>query len=77
MADLAGIAPALFPAGSEGGNALPEIWSNPEDFAERLSAFEEAANGLKAAVATGEPIGPAVQQLGQACKGCHDDYRAE
>lgn len=77
MADLAGIAPSLFPAGSEGGDALPEIWSNPDDFAERLSAFEEAAVGLKAAVDAGEPIGPAFQKVGQACKGCHDNYRAE
>jgi len=77
MADLAGIAGTLFPEGSEGGDALPEIWSNPEDFAERISAFETAAAGLNSAVSNGEPIGPAFQKLGQACKGCHDDYRAE
>ncbi len=77
MADMASIAPTLFPEGSEGGDALPEIWSNPDDFAERLTAFEEAASGLKAAVAAGEPIGPAFETLGQACKGCHDNYRAE
>lgn len=77
MADLAGIAGTLFPEGSEGGDALPEIWSNPEDFAAKVSAFETAAMGLKAAVGNGEPIGPAFQKLGQSCKGCHDDYRAE
>jgi len=77
LAALAGISDTLFPAGSEGGDALPEIWSEPEDFAERIAAFKEAATGLNSAVAAGEPIGPAFQELGQACKGCHDNYRAE
>jgi cytochrome c556 len=77
LAELAEIAPSLFPEGSEGGDALPEIWSNPDDFAERLTAFQEAAADFDAAVATGEDIGPAVQALGQACKGCHDNYRKE
>ena len=77
MADLAGIAKTLFPAGSEGGEALPAIWSNPDDFAERMAKFEEAAAGLKTAVAGGEGVGPAFQSLGQACKSCHDKYREE
>lgn len=77
MADLAGIAGTLFPAGSEGGDALPAIWEKPDDFASRLAAFDEAAAELKAAAAAGAGVGPAVQKLGQACKGCHDNYRAE
>jgi len=77
MADMAAIAPTLFPDGSQGGDALEEIWSNADDFESRLAAFNDAANGLQAAVAAGEPIGPAFQTLGQACKGCHDNYRAE
>jgi cytochrome c556 len=77
MASLAEISDSLFPAGSEGGDALPAIWSEPEDFANRIAAFKEAAAGLKTAVEAGEPIGPAFQTLGQACKGCHDNYRAE
>ena len=78
LAALAKIAPSLFPAGSgEDTDARPEIWENPEDFAAKLAAFESAATGLAAAVAAGDAIGPAAQQLGQACKGCHDDYRAQ
>jgi len=77
LAELSEIVPSLFPEGSEGGDALPEIWSNPDDFAERLTTFQEAAVGFDAAVATGEDIGPALQALGQACKGCHDNYRKE
>jgi len=75
IADMAGIAPTLFPASSTGGDALPAIWTNTEDFASRLVAFEDAANGLKAAVDSGDGVGPAVQALGQACKDCHDNYR--
>jgi len=77
IADLASVAGTLFPEGSEGGDALPEIWTNKEDFAKRVTAFEEAAAGMKTAVASGTDIGPAMQALGQACKGCHDNYRKE
>jgi len=79
MADLAAIAPTLFPEGSNGGDALDAIWENPEDFQEKLDAFKEAANALKEAAQTGDTgdVGMAARGLGQVCKGCHDDYRAE
>ena len=77
LASLAEIAPTLFPPGSGDGEteALPAIWENPEDFAERLGAFREAADGLRAAAETGGDVAAASQKLGQACKGCHDNYR--
>ena len=77
LASLAEITPTLFPSGSGDGKteALPAIWENPEDFAERLDAFREAANGLRAAAETGDDVAAATQKLGQACKGCHDNYR--
>ena len=77
MADLASISGVLFPEGSEGGDALPAIWENPGDFAERVQAFQEAAAGFKDSVQSAGDIGAAFQALGGACKGCHDDYRAE
>ncbi len=79
LADLAAIAPALFPEGSAGGDALAAIWEDAEDFKAKLHAFKEAADGFKAAAASGDmaQIGPALRTLGQACKGCHDSYRAE
>lgn len=77
LEDLAGIADTLFTEGSEGGDALPAIWENPDDFADRLRTFQTAASDLNGAVATGGNIGEAVQALGQACKGCHDNYREE
>lgn len=79
LAALADIADTLFPEGSDGGDALPAIWENGEDFAAKLAAFKEAAANFKAAAGSGDmtQVGGGLQQVGQACKGCHDDYRAE
>ena len=79
LAALAEITPTLFPPGSggSGSEALPAIWENPEDFAKRVSAFREAAANLNEVVDSGGAPGPAVRRVGQACKGCHDEYRAE
>ncbi|MCY3623113.1 MAG: cytochrome c [Gammaproteobacteria bacterium] len=79
MADLAEIAPKLFPESSKGGDALDAIWEDPEDFADKLDAFKEATAAFKTAAESGDrdEIMGAFRGLGQACKGCHDDYRAE
>ncbi|MFP6796806.1 MAG: cytochrome c [Pseudomonadales bacterium] len=79
IADMARVAPDLFPEGSEGGEALPVIWEQPEDFAKRLDTFHSAAETFKDAAESGDPasIGDAIGGLGQACKGCHDNYREE
>lgn len=74
--------PALFIEGSAQGEAensaaRPDIWSDPEGFASKFSGLQEAAAGAGEAVQGGaENIGPVIQQLGGACKACHDDYRA-
>ena len=77
IAELSAITGTLFPEGSAGGHALPAIWEQPEDFAARVVEFQEAAEGLRDTIAAGGNIGPAVQGLGEACKGCHDSYREE
>jgi len=79
IADMARVAPDLFPEGSQGREALPAIWEQPEDFAKRLDAFHSAAEAFKDAAESGDPesIGSAIGGLGQACKGCHDNYREE
>ena len=79
MADIAEIAPALFPESSKGGDALDAIWEDGEDFASKLDAFKEATSAFKNAAASGDrgQVMGAFRGLGQACKGCHDDYRAE
>ncbi len=81
MAELATIAPHLFPAGSgvDKSEALPAIWDNPDEFKAAMDKFVEAANGISAAADSENPgdIGPAIQALGKACKGCHDNFREE
>jgi cytochrome c556 len=79
LAALSGIVGTLFPEGSEGGDALPAIWEEPEDFAERVEAMREAATAFSAAARSNDDaaLGQAFQALGQACKGCHDNYRAD
>ena len=77
IADLSAIIGTLFEVNAPGGQALPAIWENPEDFAERVATFQEAAAGLRDTIAAGGAVGPAAQTLGQACKGCHDNYREE
>ena len=77
IAELAKTAQGVFPEGSEGGDAMAEIWENPEDFAERLTAFAEAASAFRDVAASGNmaEIGPAVGNLGQSCRGCHQKFR--
>lgn len=81
MADLAKIVPNVFPEGSgvSKSEALPEIWENPDDFKAAVDKFVKAANGISAAANDGDKagIGPAMKALGQACKGCHDNFREE
>ncbi|MBD3647221.1 MAG: cytochrome c, partial [Pseudomonadales bacterium] len=81
IADLAEVVPHCFPEGSGEGKteALPVIWEEPEAFKQTMDDFVSAARGISEAAATGEmsEIGPAIDKLGQACKGCHDDYREE
>ena len=75
---------AFWPPGSDNGNAenartraLPVIW-------ETFPAIVEKADGLKAATAVLaasagdglEALQGSIGDVGQACKACHDDYRA-
>ena len=75
--ELAQTVDGLFTEGSEGGDALPAIWENPEDFAEKIDAFKKATAAFREAAASGDMAQtmPAVGGVGRSCKGCHDDYR--
>ena len=77
LAELATTAQSVFPEGSEGGDALPEIWEDPEDFADRLQALKDSASAFREAASLGEmaQIGPAVGEVGRSCRGCHQRYR--
>jgi len=78
---LSRIVPELFPAGSGGGDteALPVIWEKPDEFGQRMQDFAEAADGIAAAAGSGDmrQVGGALQSLGRACKGCHDNFRKD
>jgi cytochrome c556 len=69
----------IFPEGSDFGEtaALPAIWEKPEEFAEAKQEAREAADKLAEAAASGDffAIEEAHRQLGDACKGCHREFR--
>ena len=54
--------------------AKAEIWENPDDFAAKFMALEEAANAMVGA-ADAAAVGAGMGALGGACKDCHETYR--
>ena len=73
-----------FPAGTgpEAGvktDALPVIWEDPEDFAQKLANFRDKSGQLAAVAEGGDiaAIGDAFGATGGACKSCHDTYRED
>jgi len=82
ISGLADMVVDLFPEGTETGvdtRALPAIWEDRAGFDEAAQALQDAMPALIEAAATGEraAIGGALRDVGNACKGCHDDYREE
>jgi cytochrome c556 len=79
VADLGAEIHTLFAAGSnvEDSEALPAIWEKPDDFAAAVAAAEEAMAALGEAADGGDmaAVGAAFRNVGQSCKGCHDDFR--
>jgi len=64
-----------FPGESE---ALPAIWEADSEIGKRGEAYAEAVNALADSAGQGlDALRPAVKDLGQACKDCHDDYRED
>jgi cytochrome c556 len=80
-----GLAPQLkdwFPPGSgpETGRktaAKPEIWTQPDEFARKREIFVSEATKLAQLADASDAAGFAAQvpKLGQACKGCHEQFR--
>lgn len=64
-------------AGKTGAKA--EIWKNPQDFAAKLQAFQNAARNYSAIASRGDVAGVKAnwRQLGNTCKACHDLYRSD
>jgi len=79
MADLANIAPTIFPAGSDFGEttALPAIWEKPDEFSAAIKKFQDAANNLASIAKDGDmaAFGKAFGGLGETCKNCHENFR--
>lgn len=60
-----------------GSAALPEIWTNWNDFVQKSADFENAAQALADGAQSGgvQAAGNLVQAVGQSCGGCHRPYR--
>ena len=70
-----------FPEGSQRGTtrAKPEIWDNKDDFADKYADLQKAVASLDEVAATGDrdAIAREVAATGDACKACHDEYKAK
>lgn len=58
--------------------ALSKIWASPDDFREKEQALKDAIAALAPVAGDGlDALRTGVKGLGKACKGCHDNFRAE
>jgi cytochrome c556 len=66
-----------FGPGTEGGNALPAVWSDNAKFKANSEKLQLAAANLNTAAQSGdlEAIKKAFGATGATCKGCHDDFK--
>jgi cytochrome c556 len=73
--------PALFPTGTDIGEtkAKAEVWSRRQQFEEAASKAKEKIAAFADAVDQGDrgAIFGAFKGVGDACKGCHDEFRKE
>jgi len=75
LASLAEQTPDLFeePAEDPKSEAQPEIWEDFDTFTMKASALEVLTAGLM--VEDRSDLGPALRQIGGACKDCHGRFR--
>ena len=66
-----------FGPGTEGGDALPEVWSDNAKFKSASEKMQLAVANLNTAAQSGdqEAIKKAFGAAGATCKGCHDDFK--
>ena len=82
---LAGEAmPGWFPAGTGPDKApeteaLPAIWSKPDEFKAAIQTFQTASAGLLAAAESGDAKAVAAKlgDVGPSCGNCHDSFRKD
>ena len=75
---------AMWPEGTDNAayegktRALPEIWTTWPEAGEKAQALAEASADLAAVAGDGlDALRSKIGAVGNACKGCHDDFRAE
>jgi cytochrome c556 len=73
--------PMVFPAGTEKGHntkALPKIWSDSAGFQKAALKLSEEAGKLAVAAKANDAdaVAAATKSVGDACKACHDSFRA-
>lgn len=66
-----------FGEGTQGGDAKAEIWANWDQFSGGMGKFQEVSAALVVAAEEGtlQALRPAVGQMGQTCRACHDHFR--
>ena len=82
---VATMAPMLLEGYPPGSNtdaptrAKPEVWQNFDEFTKLMHNMEDKAAALASVAKEGnlEKSHAAVGELGDACKACHDKFRAE
>ncbi|MEY3464903.1 MAG: cytochrome c [Gammaproteobacteria bacterium] len=76
------VVPDVFPAGSDVGNtkAKADIWKNQAEFQKLMTDLRDKTAALSAAAKTAnnvDAVKAAFGAAGQACKACHDKYKAD
>ena len=80
VALLATVPKAFFGEGTDKDTrAKPEIWKNRSDFDSKMDKMAGEAAKLPAVVKAGDmgAFKKQVHEVGEACKACHDEYRAK
>jgi cytochrome c556 len=82
IAALAPLIPEGFTKGSEKGaetDAKAEIWANPEDFQSKIDALVNESRTLSDVAKTDDAakMKDQFKKLADACKGCHEKYKAD
>ena len=74
----------MWPEGSDNeawpddSRALPEIWTTYPAIADRGKAYLDAVTALAEVAGNGlGELRSVIGDVGQSCKGCHDDFRSE
>ena len=86
MGDVADRYTSLFPEGSDMENSImdfdhessakPEIWANMADFKAKAAALKTASAAAMKVAGDKAALSAALANLGNACKACHQKYKA-